>query len=334
MRTYLTSIACLLTALCVTSCADHQKIVPTPTLSISPFATGLVGPIGVGIDPTGRVFVSESGTGKNDSRIMLVAADGKTYPLVTGLPSVISPGGEPGGTDHLLYADGLLYALNNGFLYKINVAGFQPGNAPIAGAGVAKEDIATWVVNYNFVNDTGESHPYNMITGPDGDIYITDAAANAILRRSKTGQLSVMTEVPGFANPTPVGPPVVQSVPTGITYDGSKFLISTLLGFPFPSGKAILYQMDLTGKLTIQKQVFNPLVDVEVDGNGGALTLEYGTFGQMGWNANTGRLLRSNSTGDVMLFDKLNQPTDLKLYGNNTAYIVIYGDGTLQKVTF
>ena len=333
MRTNLLITAFLLTELCITSCQDHRIPSPTPVLSIGPFAEGFVGPIGVETGPDGRVFVSESGTGNNDSRILLVATDGKTYPVVTGLPSITSPGGEPGGTDHLLYADGLLYALNNGFLYKINVAGFQPGNAPIAATSVAKEDIATWVINYNFVNDTGESHPYNMTTGPDGAVYITDAAANAILRRSKTGQLSVMTEVPGFANPTPVGPPVVQSVPTGITFDGTKFLISTLLGFPFPAGRAILYQMDLMGKLTIQKQAFNPMIDIEVDGSGGSLVLEYGTFGAMGWVPNSGRLLRVNSAGTTVLFDKLNLPTDLKVADAHTAYLVSL-TGSLQKITF
>lgn len=325
----------LLALVCLSSCQDHLPPAATPALTISTLATGLIAPISVETDPKGRLFVSESGTGKNDSRIMLVAPDGKTFPVVTGLPSVISPGGEPAGTDHLLYADGVLYALNviTG-LYKINVASFSPGDAPIAASSLSPQDIGTFVVNYNFKEDTGESHPYNMSLGPDGAIYITDAAANAIIKRAKDGSLSVVTEVPGIANPTPVGPPFIQSVPTSITFDGKQFLISTLLGFPFPAGKAILYQMDLTGKLTVQKQAFNSLVDVENDRNGGALLLEYGLFGPMGWTVNTGRLLRVNSTGTSVLFDKLNQPTDLKLYGTNTAYMTVLGDGTLQKITY
>ncbi len=259
MRT-LTSALCLLTLLTLSDCQDHRIVSETPALTISPLASGLIAPIGVAIDPAGRIFVSESGTGKNDSRIMLVAPDGKTYPVVTNMQSNISPGGEPAGTDHLLYADGVLYALNGGFLYKINVAAFTAGSAPIAVASIPREDISTFVLAYPFVNNANESHPYDMTVGPDGALYITDAAANAILRRTKTGVLSVMAEIPSFKNPTPVGPPFVQAVPTGITYDGTKFLITTLTGFPFLAGQAIIYQMDLSGKLTVQKSGFTTLV--------------------------------------------------------------------------
>ena len=111
-------------------------------------------------------------------------------------------------------------------------------------------------------------------------------------------------------------------------------MISTLTGFPFLAGQATIYQMDLTGKLTVQKPGFTSLVAVENDGNGGALVLQYGTFGAMGWNANTGQLLRSNQTGVSVLFDKINQPTDLKIVDAHTAYMTVLGDGTLQKITF
>lgn len=318
----------------LTGC-DHRTLVPTPALTLTTLTTGLADPIGLETDPTGRVFVSESGTGKNDSRILLVAPDGKTYPVVTAMPSVVSPGGEVSGTDHLLYADGILYALNyvTG-LYKINVASFKVGDAPIQASSLVPEDIRSFVLAYPFVNNANDSHAYNMVLGPDGSIYMTDAGANAILRRAKNGTLSVVAEVPGIKNPTPVGPPTIQSVPTGITYDGTKFIITTLLGFPFPAGQAIIYNMDTAGKLTVQKQAYNSLVDVETDGNNGALVLEHGVFGPTGFTANTGRLLRVNSAGDAVLFDKLNLPTDLKLYGKNTAYLVSYGDDSILKITY
>ena len=327
--------AVFLVLLVISSCQDHRITVPTPALTITTLTTGLVGPIGVETDPAGRVFVSESGTGVNDSRILLVAADGRTYPVVTGLPSVVSPGGEVSGTDHLLFADGVLYALNYvSGLYKINIASFKPGDAPIPASSLTPQDIRTFVLSYPFVNNANDSHAYNMIPGPDGSIYMTDSGANAILRRTKDGTLSVVAEVPGIPNPTPVGPPVIQSVPTGIVYDGTKFLISTLLGFPFPSGKALIYQMDLTGKVTIQQQAFTSLVDIETDGNGGSLVLEHGQFGAMGFTPQTGRLLRVNTSGNAVLFDKLNLPTDLKIYDSHTAYLTSLGGGLLQKITY
>lgn len=92
--------------------------------------------------------------------------------------------------------------------------------------------------------------------------------------------------------------------------------------------------MNGLGDLTVRKQGFNPMVDIEVDGNVGSLVLEYGKFGQTGWVAKTGRLLRVNAAENTVLFDNLNLPTDLKLAGNNAAYIVSLGDGSVQKITF
>ena len=329
----LTLTACLLVGLFITSC-DHRNQ-PTPAISVATLTTGLVGPIGVDTDPSGRLWVTESGTGKNDARLMMVTpADGKAYPIVTGFFSETVPGGDIEGLGHLLYADGLLYILGgDGFLYKFDIRNIQPGQTPIAAATVPREDISSFVLAYNFVNNAHDSHPYNLTLGPDGLLYISDAAANAILKRSKTGMLSVVAEIPGITNPTPVGPPQLQSVPTSIVYDGQKFLVSTLIGFPFPAGKAIVYQVDQGGGVSVYQQGFNSLTGVRLDGSLAPLVIEYGLFGQQGWMHNTGRILRANGTTSTVLLDKLDEPTDLKRVNANTYYLTTLGDGSVKKIT-
>ncbi|QDK78703.1 ScyD/ScyE family protein [Spirosoma sp. KCTC 42546] len=321
----------------LTGCQDHR--VPAPVQpTISTLATGLVAPIGVEADASGRVFVTEQGTGINDGRVSEITPDGKVHPVITGLYSFKRPDNELDATDHLLAADGMLYVLNAKGLYTLNLASFKTGDAPIPAASLTPENIQKFVIDYAFTEDTGESHLYNMTLGPDGALYMSDAAANAIIRRSKTGQLSVVTAVPGIANPNPAGPPpgppFIESVPTGITYDGKQFAISTLLGFPFPAGKAIIYQMDLAGKLNVFQQTFNSLVDIENDGNGNYLALEFAIFGPTGFTPKTGRLLRAKGTSSDLLIEKLNMPTDLKLIDSHTAYLTSMGDGTLLKITF
>lgn len=333
MRYYHPLVSFLLAGCVLSSCQDHQTIT-TSQPTITTLATGLVGAIGVETDASGRVFVSEQGTGANDGRVSEVTPDGNVTPIVTGLYSYKRPDNELDATDHLLVADGMLYILNAKGLYTLNLASIKTGNAPIAASSLTPELIQQFVIDYTFAQDTGESHLYNMTLGPDGAIYFTDAAANAIIRRSKTGQLSVVTAVPGIANPTPVGPPSIQSVPTGITYDSQQFAVSTLLGFPFPAGKAIVYRMDLTGKTSVFQQTFNSLVDIENDGAGNYLVLEFATFGAQGFTPKTGRLLRARGTSSDLIFDKLNMPTDLKVADNHTAYLVSMGDGTLSKITF
>ncbi|RYF46163.1 MAG: ScyD/ScyE family protein, partial [Cytophagaceae bacterium] len=310
-----------------------------PIFTAAPLATGLIAPISVETDASGRVFVAEQGTGNNDGNVSEITPDGRKHPIVTGIYSQTNTTGDLDAVDHLLVADGMLYFLNPKGLYKIDLASYKTDVTPaIPASDLTPKDIRQFVIDHGFTNDTGESHLYNLTLVPDGALYITDAAANAIIRYSKTGDLSVMAEVPGIANPNPAGPPpgppFIQSVPTGITYDGRQFLISTLLGFPFPTGKAILYQMDLMGKLSIYQQTFNSLVDVENDGNGKPLVLEFAVFGPTGFTPNTGRLLRPNGTTSTVLLNKLNLPTDLKISNSHTAYITSMGDGALLKVTF
>lgn len=339
MQYKLNLLLCLSTVALLTGCQDHLSSVLNPTLTVTTLASGLVAPIGVETDGKGRVFVSEQGTGQNDGRVVEVTPDGKVYPVVTGIYSQTNTAGELDAIDHLLYADGMLYFLNPKGLYKVNISATKTGDAPISASSLTPDNIRQFVLGYPFKSSTGESHIYNMTLGPDGAIYITDAGANAIVRRSKTGELSIVAEVPGTQNPNPAGPPpgppFVESVPTGITYDGHQFLISTLLGYPFPAGKAILYQMNPTsGALSIYQQTFNPLTDVENDSNGKPLVLEIGVFGSMGFTPKTGRLLRANGTDSTVLIDKLNLPTDLKISDNHTAYITSMGDKALLKVTF
>ena len=320
----------------VISCQDHQNI-PAVTPTATTFATGLVAPIGVETDASGRIFVSEQGTGQNDGRVSEITSDGKVHPVITGLYSFKRPDNELDATDHLLIANGVLYVLNAKGLYKLNLASFKTGDPAISAATLTPEPIQQFVLAQP-TTKTGESHPYNMTLGPDGALYFTDAGANAIVRRSPAGQFSIVTEVPGIQNPNPAGPPpgppVIESVPTGITYDGKQFAISTLLGFPFPAGKALLYRMDLQGNLNVFQQAFNSLVDVENDGSGNYLVLEHAVFGPTGFMKNTGRLLRAKGTSSDVLLDKLNMPTDLKIANSHTAYLTSLGDGTLLKVTF
>jgi hypothetical protein len=325
-------VSFLLATALIMGCQDHPPV-PT-TFSVTTLATGLKAPIGVETDGRGRIFVTEQGTGNNDGRVSEVTPDGKVYPVITGLYSFTRPDNELDATDHLLIANDILYVLNAKGLYKLNLASYKTGDSPIPASSLTPEFIQQFVLDYKFTQDTGESHPYNMALGPDGALYFTDAGANAIIRRSPGGQLSVVTEVPGIPNPTSVGPPFIESVPTGITFDSRQFAISTLLGFPFPAGKAIIYQMDLSGKLTVFQQSFNSLVDLENDGHGNYLALEHAVFGPMGFTPRTGRLLRARGTSSDVLLSGLNLPTDLQLSDNHTAYITSLGDGALLKVTF
>lgn len=326
------SLLCILSVSIVFLFSSCKKEPPEPKLKITILAAGLHNPLGLEIDKSGAVLVVEAGTGNNDGKVVLITQGGKKYDLITGFPSAIFEGTEPDGPTHLLLADGLLYILGpvGGKLYKADAALLKAGMTPLKASSLPVENIGAYVLGQGYP----DSHPYNLTVGTNGAIYITDAGANAILKREKTGTLSVFAKIPGITNPTPVGPPQIESVPTGILYDGQNFLVTTLLGFPFPPGKSIIYKVTSAGAVSVYQQGFTSLVDIAAGGSLGRLVLGHGTFGATGFGENTGTLTWANGTTMSLLADGFNTPAGLKQANEHTWYITSLGDGTLLKVTY
>ncbi|QJW88053.1 ScyD/ScyE family protein [Spirosoma taeanense] len=333
MRIKALNILSLIVILFAFSCQDHRELTSTSQLQTQDFATGLAAPLGMAIDPKGQLWVTEVAAGK----VSVITPDGKIYPVITGFSVAVSPEGTPDGLNHLAYKDGILYILHgvDDKLYKANVASFKPGDQPLTAGQLDSEPIGKFVLDYNFAEDTGESNLYNLTFGPDGDMFIADAAANAIIRRSKTGNLSVFATIPGIANPTPVGPPGIQAVPTGIVFDGQKFLVSTLFGFPFPVGKARIYQLDLNGNVSVYQEGFTSLVDIVLGADKRPLVLTVAEFGQQGPTPGTGKLTQSVGGQSTTLLQNLNMPTSIVMgHTANTYYINSLMDGKVQRITY
>ncbi|MEO6650903.1 MAG: ScyD/ScyE family protein [Chitinophagaceae bacterium] len=307
-----------------------KKNPPESKLKITILAAGLKNPIGVELYKNGGVLVAEGGTGNNDGKVVLITPDGKKADLITGFPSLIFEGDEPDGPTHLLLSDGVLYVLGTGRkMYKVNAFALKPG-APLKASDLSVENIGAFVLGQGFL----DSHPYGIVAGPGGDLYIADAGANAIIHRGKTGTLSILAKVPGIPNPTPVGPPQIESVPTGIIYDGQNFFATTLLGFPFPPGKSLIYKISPAGMVSVFQQGFTSLVDIAAGGSLGRLVLGHGTFGTMGFAPNSGTLTWANGSSATLLAGGLNLPAGLKQADAHTWYVTSLGDGTVSKVEY
>jgi hypothetical protein len=313
-----------------------RKYPHQPKLKIETIATGFKEPIGMELDDEGNLWVAESGTGNNDGKLSVISKGGIKYELIVDFESYRLDNGEVEGPTHLLLDGGILYILGgHGKLYKANAQTLKPGSGIIKAASLGVEDIGTFVLNHDFENETNETHPYNIIKGPAGSMYITDAAANAVIRREGgTGALTVIAEVPGVENPTPVGPPMVQSVPTGLYFDGQNFLVTTLLGFPFPAGKARIYKMSPAGQISLHQDGFTTLVDIAEGDRRGRVVLEHGNFGPTGFVPNSGRLLRANGNNTSVLTDELNRPAGLKQADQDTWYVTSVGDGSVLKIWY
>lgn len=102
-----------------------------------------------------------------------------------------------------------------------------------------------------FPGNVRASHPFGVEV--DGNqLWLVDAALNRVVRvELPSGTNSPLVTFPPIANPTPVGPPVIDSVPDGIRLFGDQLLVTTLTGFPFPIGSAEVRRVDrATGAFT------------------------------------------------------------------------------------
>ena len=315
-------------------CKKIIDLLPDPT--VTTVATGLTNVIGVETDKQGNAYVALPGTGVNDGKVVVLTQGGKKYDAIINLSSVINAlSGEVSGTAHMLIDGDTMFITSGVFLYKADISHFAPGDAPLDGASIPYEDVGAFSLSYPYVNNAHDSHIYGIAKGPDGDIYLTDAGANSVIHRRSDGSYAVLAEVPGFANPTPVGPPQVQGVPTGIVSDGSGLLVTTLTGFPFPTGYAVVYKISLSGAVSVYEDSFTTLVDIAPGSRLGRLVVQYGTFNlATGYELNTGALVWANGRTSAPLVEGLNLPVGIKQVSSDTWYVTTQGDGSLLKITY
>ena len=84
------------------------------------------------------------------------------------------------------------------------------------------------------------SNPWGFALSADGStLYLNDASMNALVRiNTATGRWERIVRFPPSQNSTPVGPPVIDAVPTSVRIYGEQLLVSFLTGFPFIPGSA------------------------------------------------------------------------------------------------
>lgn len=299
------------------------------------FATGLNNPFGIEVDARKQVWVTEAGSGTaNDGQLTLITPQGVKYAAVQGFSSNINPEGAASGLNHLLLQDGILWILHGieGRLYKFNIHTFKIGDAPLPASSLAYEDVGAFVRAAPAPEPIIESNLYNLTLGPGGDLFMVDAGANAVVRRKAgTGELSIFAFFPDLDNPGQ-GPPSIDVVPTGIVFDGRRFLVSTFTGFPFLPGMARIYQIDLAGNVSLYQGGFNGLTDLELGYNQQPLATEYGSFGAEGFNPGSGRLVLANRSRITPLLSELNFPTAIKKVDLKTYYLGSSFEGRIWKV--
>ncbi|MCA9911923.1 MAG: ScyD/ScyE family protein, partial [Anaerolineae bacterium] len=190
---------------------------PMPEIDGEIFLMGLNGPQGIYVDADGNVWIAENGLGGdeevsyfdaatyeeipgllgNTARLIRVAPDG-TQEVMAELPS-IAAGQDILGSARITTLDGQVYFTHGGWISTlgddVSVPGFAAVNT-LSDDGIAV--VASTFAHENSENPDGldlrESHPYGIAAGPDGMLYVTDAAANALIKIDPaSGEITTVT---------------------------------------------------------------------------------------------------------------------------------------------
>jgi hypothetical protein len=200
------------------------------------------------------------------------------------------------------------------------------------------------VVNFpNFVDNPNLPPPFVIHSNPfdlvvvGNQAFVTDGGQNLVYEVNiATGAFSDLATFPPIPNPLPFGPPVVEAVPTGITYFHGQLLVTLFRGFPFPVGSSVVEQVNpSTGAHSVLISGLSTAIDVlpiTSKGDTDYLVLEFSTDMLGGGPGSLLRFETPTSTPTV-LAGCLVTPTSMTLdEKTNTLYITELATGRVVSV--
>ena len=140
------------------------------------------------------------------------------------------------------------------------------------------EDLAQYEIDAN--PDCGDinSNPFGVLVDRGG-VLVTDAGANAIVRRSANGELSTVAAFSySLTVPGPGCPPAAAHdfVPTGIiTGPDRAYYFGHLNGLPIIAGSSSVWRMEPDGTPTVYQSGFTWIVGLAFDPTGNLYVLQY-----------------------------------------------------------
>ena len=138
---------------------------------------------------------------------------------------------------------------------------------------------------FEVVNDPNadgpDSNPYGLEITPEGDFIVADAGANALLRVTAGGDITVREVFPNQPNPLPFGPPAYDAVPTSVSLaTNGDIYVGQLTGFPFAHGVANIFRLSSpAGEAMAAYGGFTNIVDIAFGPDDSLYVLEISTEG-------------------------------------------------------
>jgi len=354
MRTAMKSPVLAIAAIAATiafSPATHAVAQPDHTV----VADGLNGPMGVFVAPDQSVWVVDSGTGGetemvimdpvamtmttgrvgNTSRIIRVDQNGTNVAYQTLSMMVDSMQVYGGGRLALL--DGVMYATVGAW------GEANPGERPPLAASVVTfadgqgvEVANVWALEEQ-QNPDGmplETNPFGLTAGPDGMLWIADAAGNSLLKFDTRSQsLEVVAVFDNVDSPIPSekhgGALKTDPVPTAIAFDSDGIAyVSLLAGFPLVPGSSKVVTVDADGIVRDYAVNLTMLTDLRYGPDGMLYGVSFGRFTDQGPELNSGAVVRILGNGGFEeVASELSFPTSIDFNEAGDAFVTINGSG-------
>jgi hypothetical protein len=97
----------------------------------------------------------------------------------------------------------------------------------------------------DFAENVRVSNPFGVAVN-GRLLYVVDASLNKVsVVGADSGANALLAPFAPISNPLPFGPPVIDAVPDSVRLVGDNLLVPTLTGFPFPSGRATIRQINI-----------------------------------------------------------------------------------------
>jgi hypothetical protein len=316
--------------------------------------SGLDNPRGLAFAPNGALYVAEAGHGGAGPCLVNSTTGemrccgrtgaitrlwmGQQSRVAEGLESHALPDGSSasGPTDISFQGTGGAYitlGLGGDRAFQAALGGTYSGNLiHMAASGKWKvlADIVQHEIDENPAGGAVDSNPFGVLAEPGGRL-VVDAGANALLSVAANGTVETVAVFPPLPNPTPVGPPMVEAVPTAVArgFDGDLY-VGGLTGFPFVPGVAKIYRVAAGQAPVVHCGGFKSIMDIAFGPDGSLYVVENATGGVPPFGLfflpNTGRLSRVSPDCTVTpVLTGLNRPTAVAVGADGAVYVTNNG---------
>ena len=182
-------------------------------------------------------------------------------------------------------------------------------------------------------------NPWGLALTPDGNtLWVSDGSMNTLNRvNTATGRWQRQVRFPQLPNIGPIGPPMIDAVPTSIRLYGDQILVSFLTGVPFSSGYARVLAVNPETK-AMEPFIYNltSAVDVFWRERPGQrpqfFALEF-SVAQLATPAGPGRLLRYDSPAPQVVLSDLRAPVSLAFDPATEELFILELSGRILKVS-